>query len=103
MMSAGEENLEEAITISKRGKRELRTIFARGKFALIEYRDPITKEKTENKLKLVLLRDDGGVEEFFIIPLKQANRFLLLKAEKAKGPKVKAWNPKTGKLEEVIP
>ncbi len=103
MMPEGEEDLEEAITISKRGKRELRTVHSRGRFALLEYRDPVTKEKTENKFKLVLLHDNEEVEEFFIIPLKQANRFLLLKERKVKGPKVKAWNPMTGKLEEVIP
>ncbi len=103
MMPASEENLEEAITISKRGKRELRTIYSRGRFALLEYRDPLTKEKTENKFKLVLLHDNEEVEEFFIIPLKQSNRFLLLKEKKGKGPKVKAWNPKTGELEQVLP
>lgn len=103
MMSEGEESLEEAITVSKKGKRELRSIHSRGRFALLEYRDPMTKEKTENKFKLVLLHENGEVDEYFIIPLKQANRFLLLKEKKVKGPKVKAWNPKTGRLEEVIP
>ncbi len=103
MMSEEGESLEEAITISKRGKRELRTIHSRGKFALLEYRDLATKEKTENKFKLVLLHENGEVDEFFVIPLKQENRFLLLKEKKVKGPKVKAWNPKTDRLEEVIP
>jgi len=103
MMPEVEKGLEEAITISKKGKRELRTIYSRGRFALLEYRDPITKEKSENKFKLVLLHENGEVEELFIIPLKQSNRFLLLKEKKVKGPKVKAWNPKTGELEEVIP
>ncbi len=102
-MSSDIEGLEEAITISRRGKRELRSIYSRGRFALLEYRDPLTKEKSENKFKLVLLHENNSVEEFFIIPLKQANRFLLLKEKNVKGPKVKAWNPKTGKLEEVLP
>lgn len=97
------EDIREAMTESKKGNRELRSIFSRGRFALVEYRDMETKERADEKLKLVLQHDDGKVEEFFVIPLKQANRSLLLRTEKPKGPKVKAWNPKSEKVEEVMP
>jgi len=73
------ENLEEAITVSKKGKRELRSLVARGKFAIIEYLDPETRKRTEDKVKLVLARDDGKVEEYFLIPTATPSRSLNIK------------------------
>lgn len=81
---------EEVITISKKGKREVRALIDRGKFVRYEYLDPETGEKSENKVKLVLLNEKGDQEEYFIIPLKQRDRFLLLRAE-TKPPR-KIWD-----------
>ena len=96
------EDLEEAIAISKKGKKEIRTIVSRGKFALIEYRDPLTKERTEDKYKLVLYHDDGKIDEYFIIPTKTRSRHLLIEPREKKGVKLKVWNPKTRKVEDMF-
>ncbi len=96
-------SIEEAITVSKKGKREIRTIVSRGRFALIEYRDPVTKERTEDKYKLVLYHDDGRVDEYFIIPTKTPHRQLLIEPKEKKGVKLKVWNPKTNQVEDMFP
>jgi len=96
------ENLEEAITVSKKGKRELRSLVARGKFAIIEYLDPETRKRTEDKVKLVLARDDGKVEEYFLIPTATPSRFIAIVPKEKKGQEIKAFNPRTGKIEEII-
>ncbi len=91
---------EEVITVSKRGKREVRVLVDRGRYVRYEYLDPVTGKKSENKVKLVLLTEDGKQEEYFIIPLKQEGRFLLLKAE-AKGNR-KIWDEKKKKPVELF-
>ncbi|MEM2542110.1 MAG: hypothetical protein QXO55_01485 [Candidatus Korarchaeum sp.] len=95
--------LDEAITISKKGKRELRTLVSRGRFALIEYRDPETKERTEDKYKLVLLHEDGSIQEFFLIPTKTEGRSMLVEPKEKKGKELKVWNPSTGEVEDMFP
>mgnify|MGYP001772718295 CR=1 FL=1 len=96
-------SIEEAITVSKRGKRELRTLVSRGRFALIEYRDPLTKERTEDKYKIVLLHDDGRTQEFFIIPTGTEGRSILIEPKDKKGKELRVWNPKTGEIEDMFP
>ncbi|MEM0017412.1 MAG: hypothetical protein QXJ48_04555 [Candidatus Korarchaeum sp.] len=95
--------LDEAITISKKGKRELRTLVSRGRFALIEYRDPETKERTEDKYKLVLLHEDGSIQEFFLIPTKTEGRSMLVEPKEKKGKELRVWNPSTGEVEDMFP
>lgn len=96
-------SLEEAITVSRKGKRELRVLISRGRFALIEYRDPVTKERTEDKYKLVLLHEDGSVQEFFVIPTKTEGRSMLIEPKERKGKELKVWNPAKGEVEEMFP
>ncbi len=91
---------EEVITVSKRGKREARVLVDRGKYVRYEYLDPVTGKKNENKVKLVLVTEDGKQEEYFIIPLKQEGRFLLLKAE-VKGNR-KMWDGKKKKAVDLF-
>ncbi|MEM2290450.1 MAG: hypothetical protein QW711_02320 [Candidatus Korarchaeum sp.] len=95
--------LDEAITINKKGKRELRTLVSRGRFALIEYRDPETKERTEDKYKLVLLHEDGSIQEFFLIPTKTEGRSMLVEPKEKKGKELRVWNPSTGEVEDMFP
>ncbi len=71
---------EEVITVSKRGKREVRHLLKHGKFVMYDYLDEATGKRAENKVKLVLSHD-GGQEEYFIIPLKEEGKFLMLRAE----------------------
>jgi len=90
----------EVLTRSKKGKIEVRSLIKRGKFVLYEYLDPKTLQKSENKVKLVLKDENGKLEEFFLIPLKQPNKFLVLKVEE-KGER-KVWNPRTKKVEDLF-
>ncbi len=91
---------DEVITVSKRGKREVRVLVDRGRYIRYEYLDPVTGKKSENKVKLVLLTEDGKQEEYFIIPLKQEGKFLLLKAE-VKGNR-KIWDEKKKKAVDLF-
>ncbi len=78
---------EEVLTISKKGKTEVRSLVDFGTFARYEYLDSETGKRVENKIKIVLY-NGKDYEEYFIIPLKQKNRFLLLKAEKRENRKL---------------
>ena len=80
---------EEVLTKSKKGKIEVRNLIDHGKFVRYEYLDPITGERSENKVKIILY-NGNDYEEYFIIPLKQKNKYLMLKAEK-KGER-KLWD-----------
>ena len=72
---------EEVLTHSKKGKIEVRALVDSGTFVRYEYLDPETGARSESKLKLVM-HNGTDYEEYFIIPLKQKNKFLLVKAEK---------------------
>ncbi len=85
---------EDVLTKSKKGKIEVRNIVDHGRFVRYEYLDPATGKRSENKVKIVLY-NGKDYEEYFIIPLKQKNKFLMLKAEK-KG-KRKLWDGKRAK------
>ncbi len=80
---------EEVLTKSKKGKIEARVLVDSGKFVRYEYVDPETGERGENKVKIVLY-NGRDYEEYFIIPLKQGNRKLLIQAEKKEDRKI--WN-----------
>ncbi|RLF48992.1 MAG: hypothetical protein DRN20_03265 [Thermoplasmata archaeon] len=69
---------KDVLTISKKGKVEVRNLVDRGKFVMYEYLDPKTGKRSENKVKLVLLGKEK--KEFFLIPLKDG-RYLCLPTE----------------------
>lgn len=96
-------SIDEAITVSKKGKREIRTLVSRGKFALLEYRDLETKERTENKYKLILYHEDGSVDEYFVVPTKVPHKQLLIEPKEKKGTELKVWNPKRDEVEDLFP
>ncbi|MCD6461459.1 MAG: hypothetical protein J7L61_01810 [Thermoplasmata archaeon] len=79
---------EEVVTTSKRGRREARVLVDRGEFILYTYADPETGRPLGEKDRLVL----KGREtlEFFIIPMKDGKRRLLIPTE-AKGPRM-VWD-----------
>ncbi len=91
---------EEVLTKSKKGKIEVRRFIDTGKFVRYDYIDPETGKRSENKVKIVLYNGED-YEEYFIIPLKQKNRKLMLTAEKK--PDRKLWKDgETIDLYEVI-
>ncbi len=87
----------EVLTKSRKGKIEVRSLVDRGVYIRYEYLDPETGKRSEEKTKLILKSSDGKTEEYFVIPLKQKGRSLMLKAE-VKGNR-KVWNK--GNIEDL--
>ena len=74
---------EEVLTRTKKGDVEVRSLLDRGRYVRYNYLHPETGEPMEGgKVKLVLLADDGTVEEFFVIPTKSKRDLLIPAAEK---------------------
>jgi len=72
---------DQVLTRGKSGKLELRTLHSRGSFVMCKYLNPETLKLADRKTKLTLKREDGTVEEYFIIPLRDPKRSLLVKSE----------------------
>jgi len=74
---------EEVLTRTKKGEIEVRSLIDRGRYVRYNYLHPETGEPMEGgKVKLVLIAEDGRVEEFFIIPTKSKRDLLIPAAEK---------------------
>jgi hypothetical protein len=91
---------DEVLTRGKSGKLELRTLHSRGSFVMCKYLNPETLEPADKKTKLTLKRQDGTVEEYFIVPLKGPRRSLLVKAGGEEKDR-KVWNEQAQKEEEL--
>ncbi|KXA91806.1 hypothetical protein AKJ63_00810 [candidate division MSBL1 archaeon SCGC-AAA259D18] len=79
------------MTENRSGEIEIRSLESKGEFAVLEYLDPENLERSDKKRKLVLRKEDGEVEEFFIIPTKQENKDLLI-TPKEKSRKYSFWD-----------
>jgi hypothetical protein len=90
----------QVLTRSKSGKLELRALHLRGSFVMCKYLNPETLKLADKKTKLTLKSTDGSVEEYFIIPLRDPKRALLVKSE-AEEKDRKAWNPQTREEEDL--
>jgi len=90
----------DVLTKGKSGKTELRALHSRGSFVMCKYLDPETFKLADKKTKLSLKRDDGIVEEYFIIPLRDAKRSLLIKAEGEENDR-KVWNQEAQQEENI--
>ena len=74
---------DDVLTTTKKGEIEVRSLIDRGRYVRYRYLHPETGEPMEGgKVKLVLLADDGKIEEFFIIPTKSHRDLLIPAAEK---------------------
>jgi hypothetical protein len=91
---------DEVLTRGKSGKLELRAFHSRGYFVMCKYLNPETLRLADKKTKLTLKRQDGTVEEYFIIPLKDPGRSLLVKAVGEEKNR-RVWNEQTQKEEEL--
>lgn len=91
---------DQVLTRGKSGKLELRTLRSRGSFVMCKYLDPETLKLADKKTKLTLKGEDGIVEEYFIIPLKDPRRSLLVKAE-GEDKDRRVWNQQTQQEEEL--
>jgi hypothetical protein len=90
----------DVLTKGKSGKLELRTLHSRGSFVICKYLNPETLKLADKKTKLTLRRGDGSMEEYFIIPLRDPKRSLLVKAEGEEKDR-KVWNQQTLKEEDL--
>ncbi len=91
---------ENVLTKGKAGKLEVRSLESRGSYVICKYLDPKTMKLADQKRKLMLRDKDGRVIEYFIIPLKDPNRALLISAKTAEKER-QVWNEKLGSAEDV--
>ena len=91
---------DEVLTKGKSGKLELRTLHSRGSFAMCKYLNPETLKLADKKTKLTLKCEDGTIEEYFIIPLKDPKKSLLVRAGSEEKSR-KVWNEQTQREEEL--
>ncbi|HUK29239.1 MAG TPA: hypothetical protein VLV31_12510 [Candidatus Acidoferrales bacterium] len=89
---------ETVLTKGKGGKLEVRTLDSRGSYILCKYLDPKTMKPADRKRKLTLKGSDGRVLEYFIIPLKDAKRSLLITSDPEEKER-QVWNEETQKAE----
>jgi hypothetical protein len=90
---------DQVLTKGKSGKLEVRALDSRGSFVMCKYLNPETLKLADKKTKLTLKRDDGSVIEYFIIPLRDPKRSLLIKAEGEEKDR-KIWNERTQQEED---
>lgn len=91
---------ENVLTTGKAGKIEVRTLDSRGEYVICKYLDSKTMKLADQKRKLILKDKDGKVIEYFIIPLKDPNRSLLISA-KTEDKERQIWNEQLGHAEDV--
>lgn len=91
---------EAVLAKGKGGKIEVRALDSRGSYVMCKYLDPKTLKPVDKKRKLMLRGQDGRVLEYFIIPLKDPKRALLLTAE-FEDKEREVWNEPDGKAEEI--
>ena len=91
---------DQVLTKGKSGKLEVRALHSRGSFVMCKYLNPETLKLADKKTKLTLKCDDGKLEEYFIIPLRDPKRSLLINAE-AEEKDRKVWNERTQKEEDL--
>jgi len=91
----------ESVLAKGRGaKLEVRTLDSRGSYVICKYLNPETLKLADKKMKLSLKNEKGEVTEYFVIPLKDSKRSLMVSAEKEEKER-KVWNEASGQEEEL--
>lgn len=90
---------EAVLTKGKKGL-EVRSLDHRGRYVVCKYLDPKTMKLVDTKRKLILKDENGKTIEYFIIPLKDPKRALLISAEPDEKERL-VWNDKLAQAEEV--
>lgn len=85
---------ESVLTKGKSGKLEVRALESRGSYVMCRYLDPETLKLADKKIKLSLRDEKGDVKEYFVIPLRDSKRSLLISAEKEEKDRT-IWNDET--------
>jgi len=91
---------KDVLTRGKGDRLEVRTLESRGFYVICKYLDPETLKSADKKAKLSLRNENGEVNEYFIIPLKDTKRSLLVSAEKEEKER-KVWNSETQTEEDL--
>jgi len=91
---------ESVLTRGKTGRLEVRALESRGSYVICKYLNPDTLKLADKKVKLSLRDERGEVKEYFIIPLKDPRRSLLISAEIEEKER-KVWNDKTQQAENL--
>jgi len=91
---------ESVLTRGKTGRLEVRALESRGSYVICKYLNPDTLRLADKKVKLSLRDERGEVKEYFIIPLKDPRRSLLISAEIEEKER-KVWNDKTQQAENL--
>ena len=91
---------ETVLTKGKKGKLEIRCLDHRGSYVMCKYVDPNSTNLSDTKRKLMLKDENGQVSEYFIIPLKDPRRALLVIPE-ANEKERQVWNVELRKAEEI--
>jgi hypothetical protein len=92
----------DVLTKGKSGKTELRALHSRGSFVMCKYLDPETLKPADKKTKLSLRNRNGEIEEYFIIPMRDPKRSLLIRAETQEKDR-KVWNQDSQSEEDLWP
>ena len=93
---------ETVLTTSKKGRLEVRTLESRGNYVICKYLDSKTLKPSDAKKKLMLRSNSGELTEYFIVPLKDPKRALLLSAQSDQKDQ-QVWNEQEQHAEEVWP
>jgi len=91
---------ETVLTTSKKGRLEVRALESRGTYVICKYLDSRTLKPADAKKRLMLRSNDGELAEFFIVPLKDPDRALLLSAHHDEKDR-KVWNELEQQAEDV--
>jgi hypothetical protein len=86
--------------MGKGGKLEVRALDSRGSYVICKYLDQKTMKDANKKRKLMLKDQRGNVLEYFIIPIKDHKRALLLTSTPQR-KKRQVWNENQGRAEEI--
>lgn len=93
---------ETVLTVSRKGQLEVRTLESRGSFVICKYLDSKTLKLTDKKKKLILRSDSGELTEYFIVPLKDPKRALLISAQSDEKER-EIWNENKQYAEAIWP
>ena len=91
---------EAVLTKGRGGKLEVRSLDSRGSYVMCKYLDSKTMKLADKKRKLMLKDQNGKIVEYFIIPLRDPKRALLISAEPEEKER-RVWNEELRKAEDV--
>ncbi len=82
---------DSVLTKNKKGQTEVRWLLRKGTFVEYNYRNPKTGKVLEKGKRSIILKSGKEEEHYFIIPLKQRNKFLLIIPNEEKQER-KVWD-----------